>query len=134
MSVVSHEFEGQRVETEYENTYQLRPHDNQRFNAGVVREIIRKTLAEKLEGKDYDAAQAPNVTKELCTAVKEKVKATGCTRHKLVVQATIGQMKGQGVRIASRCLWDVETDNYASDSFQNESLYCVCMVFGCYYE
>lgn len=98
---------------------------------------------------------------------KEKVKEIGAPRHKLVVQVTIGEVQGQGVRIASRCLWDVETDNHASAYYTNpycESLlssyarpwtswlcsdcgvtlrggmclslavYCVAMVFACYYE
>lgn len=82
-------------------------------------------------------------------------------RYKIVVQVTIGEMKSQGVRVASRCLWDTDSDNYASYSFKNvsvwvfattlvscaphsllhppplpqqESLWCVAMVFGCYTE
>jgi hypothetical protein len=34
-------------------------------------------------------------------------------------QVTIGEVQGQGVRIASRCLWDVETDNHASAYYTN---------------
>jgi len=41
------------------------------------------------------------------------------TRFKIVVQTTIGQMRDQGIRIASRCLWDPTTDNYASCSYTN---------------
>ena len=41
------------------------------------------------------------------------------TRYKVVVQTTLGQMKDQSVRIASRCLWGEETDNYASASFKS---------------
>ena len=44
------------------------------------------------------------------------------SRYKVVVQTTIGQMRDQGIRIASRCLWDPTTDNYASCSFSNVSL------------
>jgi hypothetical protein len=51
-----------------------------------------------------------------------------------VVQVTIGEVHGQGVRIASRCLWDTETDNHASSTFQNPYLYCVAMVFAVYFE
>ncbi len=40
-------------------------------------------------------------------------------RYKIVVQVTIGEVKSQGVRVASRCLWDTESDNYASYSFKN---------------
>ena len=89
-------------------------------------------------------------------------------RYKIVVQVVIGE-KGRevmvgttgakkkaitGVRVASRCLWDTDTDNYASFSFTNvrdggggvsyalihvcvpsqDSLWCVAMAFGCYTE
>jgi hypothetical protein len=40
-------------------------------------------------------------------------------RYKLVVQVVIGENKGQSVRVSSRCLWDTDTDNYASFSFKN---------------
>jgi len=33
----------------------------------------------------------------------------------------IGEVKGQGAYIASRCLWDTETDNYSSFSMKNVS-------------
>ena len=53
-------------------------------------------------------------------------------RYKIIVQVTIGELRDQGVRVASRSLWDTNTDNYASASFQNQSLWCSCMVFGVY--
>ena len=40
-------------------------------------------------------------------------------RYKFVVQVILGENKSQGVRVASRCLWDPETDNYATFSFKN---------------
>ena len=42
-------------------------------------------------------------------------------RYKIVVQCVVGQNKAQGVRVASRCLWDASTDNFASFSFKNVS-------------
>jgi tctex1 domain-containing protein 2 len=41
----------------------------------------------------------------------------------VVVQVTLGDMREQGIRVASRCLWDPSTDNYASAAFKNV---CVC--------
>jgi hypothetical protein len=46
-------------------------------------------------------------------------------RYKIVVQVTTGELRDQGVRVASRSLWDTATDNYASSSFQNVSLIVV---------
>jgi len=57
----------------------------------------------------------------ICLFVADKLKKT---RFKIVVQTTIGQMRDQGIRIASRCLWDPTTDNYASCSYTNVSRNC----------
>ena len=50
------------------------------------------------------------------------------------MQVTVGEKTGQALRLASRCLWDTTTDNFASDFYENASVYCVGMVFGLYYE
>ena len=47
---------------------------------------------------------------------------------------TIGSVEGQGIRVASRCLWDHETDSYASATFKNATLFAIATVFGIYYE
>lgn len=57
-----------------------------------------------------------------------------CCRYKLVIQVTLGQKKGQAMRIVSRCLWDANTDSFASEHYENDSLYCVAQVYGLYYE
>lgn len=54
-------------------------------------------------------------------------------RYKIIVQTTIGELKDQGIRVASRCLWDVSTDNYTSVSYTNVSQYyyaltCCCVL------
>lgn len=62
-------------------------------------------------------------------------------RYKLFVQAVIGELKGQVIKIISQCLWDDKLDNYADYTFQrvNSSLnydnyFCTVMVWGCYNE
>lgn len=43
-------------------------------------------------------------------------------RYKHIVQVTIGELKGAGVKSGLRCLWDSETDGYTSDVFMNVSI------------
>jgi len=45
----------------------------------------------------------------------------GFKRYKYVVQVVLGEQHGAGIKIGSRCLWDADTDNYASDIFINVS-------------
>ena len=49
-------------------------------------------------------------------------------RYKIIVQTTVGQLRDQGIRIASRCLWDVSTDNYTSVSYTNV-IYFIYLLF-----
>ena len=66
--------------------------------------------------------------KELTDIIKERVKALGYDRYKLVVNVTVGQKKGQAMRFASRCLWDTSCDNLATEFYENKTLYCVAQV------
>ena len=47
----------------------------------------------------------------------------GFKKYKFMVQVVLGERHGAGVKIGSRCIWDADTDNYASDVFMNVSNY-----------
>jgi hypothetical protein len=104
------------------------------------------------ESSSCDFQQA----KQLAEDLREWVKALGFHRHKLIievgiaagvrlarkmqgieglfrmpqkiVQVTIGQKMGQEQRCASRCLWDIHTDGAVSETYENDSMYCICQV------
>lgn len=46
-------------------------------------------------------------------------KEMNLARYKYVVQVVIGEQRGEGVRMGSRCFWDSETDNVASETYIN---------------
>ena len=50
------------------------------------------------------------------------------------MQTVLAQNKSQGIRVASRCLWDATTDNFASFQWSNDTLLATVMVFGVYTE
>ena len=52
-----------------------------------------------------------------------------CFRYKIVVVVQIGQNTNQGVRVASRCLWDDKRDTFASASFSNKHMWAVGEVY-----
>jgi len=130
-------YSGQLKETIYENTYITDPAGygaRARFRVHEVQAILRSVLRERMEKQQYDPVKAAHISKHIAEDLREKVKALGCERHKLVIQVTLGQKTGQAMRIASRCLWDTSTDGFASEFYENESLYCVCQVFAVYFE
>jgi len=116
-----------------EQNFQIRPPFSSKFKPGAVKELIVATLNETLGGKHYDAAKVSSWSKAIADSVKTQVKGLGYDRYKIVVEVVIGEQRGEGVRMGSRCLWDSDTDNYASEVYMNDSLFCCTAVFGLYY-
>ena len=82
--------------------------------------MAEKVLREELQGKCYDEARAPEVASALAERIKQTVRSTlKIQRYKVLVQVTLGELREQGIRVASRCLWDPSNDNYASAAFKN---------------
>ncbi|KAM9832473.1 dynein light chain Tctex-type protein 2B [Neosynchiropus ocellatus] len=113
--------------------YSIRPNHQNKFKPAIVKECIRDTIREQLSGVQYDSEAVPELSRTLADQIKDKVKNAGFDRYKLVVQVLIGEQRGQGVKMSSRCLWDADTDSYAEDVFMNDSLFCVAAVFGSYF-
>ncbi len=100
-----------------------------------MQKIIQRILEEKLKGVEYDAKTAPDITEDLVSEIRIRIKQeTNMPRYKLGIKVILGELKGQGIRISSKCLWDVAFDNYASHYFTNEKIYAVGIVYGCYFE
>lgn len=96
----------------------------------IIEDVITKNVADK----EYDQAQAKAWVENIVRQIQTQVKQLSIPAYKIVVQAVIGQIAGQGVRVASKCLWDEANDNYATFNFANQSLFCTGMVFGIYQE
>ncbi|KAJ9581303.1 hypothetical protein L9F63_023518 [Diploptera punctata] len=90
-------------------------------------------MSDELTGKTYTPENAEMWTKKIATDVRNKVKELGLKRYKFMVQVVLGERLGAGVKIGSRCLWDADTDNYASDVFMNETIFCTTVVYAVYF-
>lgn len=118
---------------EEEPSYQIRPNFEHKFRPGAVRELIHGILNEVLAGKSYEGDQVASWCEEISDGIKEQIKTLGYDRYKIVVEVVLGEQRGEGVRMGTRCLWDSDTDNYASDVFMNDSLFCCAAAFGIFY-
>ncbi|XP_071492841.1 dynein light chain Tctex-type 5-B-like [Diadema antillarum] len=117
-----------------ENTYQLGPQSECTFRPLRVRREVESLVETILADERYDASRCGFITVRITEAVKDRVKTLGFSRHKLVVQTMLSSASGQSFEIASRCLWNAETDNYTTVVYQNPSLFAVVSVYGLYYE
>ncbi|ORX43756.1 hypothetical protein BCR36DRAFT_415356 [Piromyces finnis] len=129
----------------FENTYQLKP--MKKFSSYEVKKMLDELLQKKFvtvhqeEDDDpetvyfqYETKKAQEMSKELSNEILEEVKKFEYDRYKLVVDVTIGEYTGQGVRISSRAIWDTSTDSYASSTYRYGNVFVTAIVFGCYYE
>ncbi|XP_048246840.1 dynein light chain Tctex-type protein 2B-like isoform X2 [Haliotis cracherodii] len=103
------------------------------FRPVTVKEMIHVVLSEHLTGKVYNSEETTELTKTISDEIKTKLKDLGYDRYKFIVQVVIGEQRGEGVKMACRCFWDSDTDNYAQDIFMNDSIFCVAAAFGVFY-
>mmetsp|Transcript_9253 Transcript_9253/g.27446 ORF Transcript_9253/g.27446 Transcript_9253/m.27446 type:complete len:128 (+) Transcript_9253:116-499(+) len=118
----------------WENTYIMQPKDEEKFYPSKVTEAIKRVMDDMLKDKEYSVEDAKMWTQDLSNDIKTAVKELNMPRYKIIVQVVVGEQASQGVRIASKSLWDSGSDNWASYTFQNKEIWATGMVFGCYYE
>ncbi|CAD5121330.1 unnamed protein product [Dimorphilus gyrociliatus] len=124
-----------RPQIKMENTFRLEPNDEQRFCVHRVKQPIEDSIKLFLaQTNTYNVKKCSSVCKFLADDVKRRIKELGYTRHKIVVNVVLGQEKQQGIEYATRCLWNIEHDNYATVTFRHNDLFAVVSVFGVYYE
>ena len=95
-----------------------------------VEYVIKDILDNRLKNVQYDPDMCNIITKQLCTDIREKTKQFQYDRCRLITQVLVGQDSEQSVQIASRCLWNAATDNFAAATFRNSSIYAVAVVYG----
>lgn len=103
-----------------------------KVSEGMMKELIKTCLVEKLTGSKYDGEVCAQAAKDLSDEIRDKLRAIAPERYKFVVQVAIGETRDQGVRFGTRCFWDSNTDNQAHESFINDHIYCVASVFAIY--
>ncbi|TPP56779.1 Tctex1 domain containing-protein 1 [Fasciola gigantica] len=116
-----------------QNSYVIRPQFDQKFRPSIIKAFLNQILKERLANEQYSAEK----THEQCIALADEIKHTlkknsPLSRYRYLVQVVMGEQRGQGVKVAYRCYWDPDADNYAEATFMNDSLFCVAAAFGVY--
>lgn len=114
------------------NTYQMEP--ERKFKPTEIQKLVYNVLEERLEDTSYDPDKCRYLVVSLANEIRHRVKQMGFTRYKIVCTVDMGSIAEQGLRVASRCLWDKVQDSLGTATFKNESLFAVGTVFGVYHE
>ncbi|KAG8180011.1 hypothetical protein JTE90_020966 [Oedothorax gibbosus] len=116
-----------------EKKLNIRPSREDKFNSTAVKSVLKTLITDELGDKSYDFMYAPEWTKSLSRKIHDKLKdMIQCQKYKFAVQVVIGEKHGQGMRAASGCLWDEDTDGCASVVVSKESMYCIASVYAVY--
>ncbi|XP_036300816.1 dynein light chain Tctex-type 5 [Pipistrellus kuhlii] len=115
-----------------ENTYQLGPTEH--FPVAIVNQILKDVLTNYLQEQQYDPELCRQMAKTISEVIKAQVKDLEIPRYKLIVVVHIGPRRGQSILIGSRCLWNPESDTFASHVFRNSSLFALANVYAVYFE
>lgn len=118
--------------TFYENTFKLFP--DAKLSTTKAERLVEDILREHLVNEVYESAKCKEKCQSLCQLIKEKVKELGTSRYKLVVVVHVGEVKGQGLQITSRCAWNENFDDFVTAYFTNSSLFAQATVYALYAE
>ena len=118
--------------TFYENTYKLSP--DAKLSTTKVERLIEDILREHFVNEVYESLKCKEKCQSICQLIKEKVKELGTSRYKLVVVVNVGETKGQGLQITSRCAWNENFDDFVTAHFTNSSLFAQATVYALFAE
>ena len=115
-----------------DNTFKMEP--DVKFQPKKVERVIKAILEEELKDESYSARESPNICKSLTVKIRKAVKDLNFPRYRIIAYVTIGQRRQQCFQSVSQWLWDDKKDDFASVSYENESLFAIATVYGVYFE
>ena len=126
--------EEEKPKVKLENTYKMEPDRHEVFKADLVEGVIRDVLTSSLKNFKYTPERCKVLTTRLVADIKRGVKELNFPRYKIVCNVVIMQNKGQGSKVANRCIWNPNTDSHASYTFVTPDVIVVGNVHGVYFE
>lgn len=117
-----------------ENTFRLAPGEGQKFNVSKVQKLVNEILSNHLENVKYEPNKCKDLVQFLSEEIKSRLKSVVFRRYKLIVNITIGQNNGSSIIVASRSLWNSDTDNGCTVQYNNNSLFAIASIFATYFD
>jgi hypothetical protein len=118
----------------YENTFRMEPDDEHKADIARLRRVATSVIETAISGYKYDPNQGKQFSLALAERVRSQIKQLPFQRYKIVVQVSIGQKKGQDLRVASRCMWDLKWDRHITISKETSDAYVSVTIFLVYTE
>ncbi|OHT03555.1 Tctex-1 family protein [Tritrichomonas foetus] len=120
------------MESEQPTLPKAGPSFNNKFKVLQAQEIIKEQLAESLAKHSYIPEAVSQTTRDIVEQLKARLKKVLPPNYKLIVQVLIGEQRGQGIAMGFRGFWDNDTDNYARETFSNNTVFAVGICYALY--
>ncbi|KFO80745.1 Tctex1 domain-containing protein 3, partial [Cuculus canorus] len=114
------------------NTYRLEPQN--KFRDYLVRDKAQAILMNKLQQATYDGVSSPSFCASISEEILNAVKVLDFDRYKYVVSVLIVEKADQGIKVASRWVWDDQRDTWVSAKCETKTFIALALVMACYYE
>lgn len=95
----------------------------------AARQAALDVLSRALEGKKYQTNKTKDYVEGINSSLIDKLTALSAN-FKYIVTSTMVQKVGAGIHFESVSHWDPRTDGALSVKYENDSLICICSVFG----
>jgi len=131
--------------TQQEPNYQIKPRSSEQFPRRRMQAMLEHTITGRLEGEEYDAERAPQMTREIVELIQRKVidamhffesddneKKPVANRYRLISHVHLGENCNQGIAACTRTLCDPRWDMHVHHSYTNQSLICVAIIYAVY--
>ena len=118
----------------YENSYRMVPDGDNRLDIDRLRRLASGIVERAIHGYKYDPNQAKPFSLALADHLRNQIKRLPYQRYKLVVQVSIGQTNGQGLYMASRCVWDIRWDRHLTIVRETNDAFIAVTLFLVYTE
>jgi hypothetical protein len=116
-----------------ENTFQVEPRIEQRFDVSSAREKMEDEMNRALAAYTYSAHSAPRIAQSLSKRLTRVVREAGqWRRHRVVVHVVVAERRQQDVRATSRCLWNACTDSHVSATHSGDGFTASATAYAVY--
>merc|ERR1711937_88878 len=124
---------GKRRKPNFLNTYQLEPTDG-KPKLAKIKELMLSVVSATCDGAVYEDCAESNLCNNLTDELHRRVKPLIPRRYRFIIQVIMAEKVGQDLLIGSRWLWNEDTDDHCTVTFEAGDLVATIIFHSIYLE
>lgn len=116
----------------YENSYHMQPDNDHKLDTNRIIRTAMNTLETAMIGYKYQRKEGKAFAELLADKIRSQMKSLQFNRYKIITQVSVGEKRGQDLRIVSQCLWNLQTDSRVTITKETANAYATVTIFFVY--